>query len=279
MSRLRFNHIFFALLAASFLSAFVFDKRTDAVRPQFAGLFSWISKPVHNVSSSVSEKLAAQRPSDDPRSAVALRQENDALRVALASLEGQLNALRQLNAERELVGPARSLSIPAAVTGADSAHRESLTLAATSRDGVKEGQAVVYAGGVAGRIESAGLLGSQVRLLTDKGSRLLVSFGRYRRTGDRLEYVRLPVQPQVVSGVGGGEMVILNITTKAVEDAGLAVGDWATVADAEWPMGLQGYRVGRITEIRPAKAALFTEVRLRPETNLMGLREVMVMTK
>jgi rod shape-determining protein MreC len=278
MSRIRFNHIFFALLALSFLSAFVFDKKTDALRPQFQGLFTWISRPIHQVGSTVSDKLAAQ-PATDRRSAASLRQENDALRVALVSLEGQLNALRQLNAERELVGPVRSLSIPAAVTGADSAQRDSLLLAATSRDGVREGQPVVYAGGIAGRIDSAGLTGSRVQLVTDIDSRLLATFGRYRRNGDRLEYLRLPLQPQVIRGLGDGTMTVFNLTAKAVQDAGLAVGDWATLADADWPMSLQGYRVGRVTDIRPAKAALFIEVRLQPAGNLMGLREVMVVTK
>lgn len=278
MAKIRFNHVFFALLALSFLSAFVFDKKTDALRPQFQGLFAWVSKPVFRVSSTVSEKLAA-RENPDPRSAATLSQENDALRVAVASLEGQLTALRQLNAERELVGPARALSIPAAVTGADSGSREALNLSATSRDGIRENQPVVYAGGIAGRIDSAGLTGSQVRLITDKGSRLLAGFAHYRHTGDRLEYTHLPLPPQIVVGDGAGTLVIRNITTKAVQDAGLQVADWATLADADWPMGLQGYRVARVTEIRPAKAALFTDVYLRPDTNLMGLREVMVMTK
>lgn len=201
------------------------------------------------------------------------------MRVAVVSLQEQLRAMKQLNAERDLVGPVRELTIPAAVTGADSGVRESISIAPTSSDGVKAGQPVVYTGGIAGRVDRAGVSGSQVRLITDGDFRFMANFGRYRHNGNRLEFFRVPLPPQVIRGVGGGQMVIVNLTAKAVQEAGLAVGDWATLADGDWPMSLQGYRVGRIVEIRPARAALFSEVRLEPQTNLMGLREVMVMTK
>lgn len=279
MPEIRFNHVFPALLLLSFLCAFVLpEKGTDALRPHVQGLFSWVSQPVLRLSGSISDRLAAKQ-QEDPRSDDAIRRENDALRIALINIEEQLRALRQLNADRDLVGPARDRTIPVAVTGADTGVRESLSLAATSADGVRVGQAVLYAGGLAGRIERVGISGAQVRLATDPDFRLLASFGRYQRRGDQLEFVRLNLPPQVVRGMGDGTMEIFNLTAKAMKESGLAAGDWAMLADNDWPMALQGYRVGKVKDIRPAKAALFVDVRIEPAANLMGLREVMVMTK
>jgi cell shape-determining protein MreC len=279
MPNIRFSHVFAGLMLLSFLSAFVLPARgTGALQTHLHGLFTWVSKPVHWASGEVEERWKA-RTSEDPRSAAALRRENAALLVAVVNLNEQLTALRRLNQERDRVGSVRELSIPAEVMGGDSGMMDSIALGVTSRDGVAKEQIVVYPGGIVGRVNEVGLSGTQVRLVTASRFRLLAGFGRYQRNGDRLEFVRVPLAPQVIEGIGGGQMTIPNLTMKAVKESGLAEGDWAVVMDAEWPMAVQGYRVATVKKISQGRAALFAEVMLVPETNLMGLREVMVITK
>lgn len=279
MPTIRFNHVFAALLAFSFVSAFLLrDTRpgVDRLRGHVQGLFSWVAKPVHRVAGLAHDGLAAA-PVVDKRSAEAVRRENDLLKIDLVNAQDQLRALRQLNAERDLVGSVRAMCVAVPVTGADTGHRESLSLQATGEQ-VQPGMPVLYPGGLAGRVSRAGASGAQVQLLTDPQNTVQVGFGRFLRDGDRVQFARLALAPRVATGVGDQTLQVTTIPMKEVTEAGLAIGDWVILSDEAWPMSLQGYRVGRVASVEPYRA-LFADVRIRPAANLLGLREVMVMTK
>jgi len=83
-----------------------------------------------------------------------------------------------------------------------------------------------------------------------------------------------------VHGIGNGMMAARLMHMKDVTEAHLQENDWVVLDDREWPEVLQGWRVGRVTSIEPRRDAPgFAEIRIEPSTNLMQLREVMVMNK
>jgi hypothetical protein len=58
---------------------------------------------------------------------------------------------------------------------------------------------------------------------------------------------------------------------------GIEAGDWVMLEDSEWPKSLQNHRVGKVVSIeRRKEAPLFAEIRIRPESDLKKLKEVMV---
>src|SRR5690606_36742860 len=105
--------------------------------------------------------------------------ENESLRIEVAYLHQQLEDLKKINADREALGDLRALCIPVGVMGADTGRRQSLCLRAGSVADVRQGLAVQYPGGVAGRIERSWVGGSQERLVSDGESRVAVSFVRF----------------------------------------------------------------------------------------------------
>lgn len=290
MSNLRFNHVFTALMLVSLFSAFVIPpKFTNPARTEFQGIFSPISRPVRAMAELVYRRVHPDVPVDDGsptavRPPETLLQENRQLRLALANLEVKFEQLSQLNADRQLVGGnIRPLCKPATVTGSDSSGlRESLLLSGPMLSGFKNGMPVLFAGGLVGRITGAGFGSAQVQLVTDPASVVLCRIGQYKTDPDgkiALEFIE-HLQARV-QGIGHGAMVIRgNVTMQQVTDLNIAVNDVVLLDDHDWPANLQGYWVGKITAIRPQQnAPLFADMRIEPVSDLMRLREVMVMVK
>jgi cell shape-determining protein MreC len=135
---------------------------------------------------------------------------------------------------------------------------------------------VLTTAGLVGRIDGGGYLGARVRLITDAGFAMVCSFDRFGN--GKYEHVKLPAS--TVNGMGNGMMAAKLLHMDDVTDAGLKENDWVVLDDREWPEVLQGWRVGRITSITPRRDAPgFAEIRIEPSSNLMQLREVMVMNK
>src|SRR5947199_248959 len=106
MFQLRFNHVFLGLMLLSGLSAFVIpQKYSDRVR-NIQGVFAPVARPISALAGWAHGRIAPEKVSDK-RQDEDIRRENDELRVALASVEGQLEALRKLNSDRELLGRIR----------------------------------------------------------------------------------------------------------------------------------------------------------------------------
>jgi rod shape-determining protein MreC len=119
-----------------------------------------------------------------------------------------------------------------------------------------------------------------VQLVTDRASRVGVRFGRFVGTEGARQFANLGQFTCVAEGDGKAGMVAKNVKMEDVKGAGLKEGDWAVVADTEFPAVLQGYRVGRIASIRPSRASLqHAEITLQPEGDLSTLPEVMVLVR
>src|SRR6059036_3799099 len=138
MFRLRFNQVFVGLLALSFISAFVLPSRfTNPVR-SIQGLFYPVARPARAIGVALNRRF--ERPPRDDRAVSDVRAENDQLRRMVSELTAQLAQLQRINADRQLIGDARSLCTPAKVVGnGNGGQRESLSLRAGTFDGVREG--------------------------------------------------------------------------------------------------------------------------------------------
>ena len=274
MFQLRFNQVFVGLMALSFLSAFILpQKYSDRVR-NIQGLFAPVARPSAAIGSWFRGHVFPDQPSDDHRRDADIRAQNDELKVKLANVEAQLEALHRQSQERESVGPVGKYSVPCSVigVGSDVIVRQSLSIEATSRSGIRERMPVVYPGGFVGRVSRVGAGGAQVMLLTDPGFKAL---GYFFHEGGPLR----TKTPPLIEGAGRGTMIVRNLEYNEAKSL-LHVGDWAMLDDGEFPQVVTGERLGRIISIKPrSNAPLMAEIRLEPMRNLLELREVVVVTK
>jgi cell shape-determining protein MreC len=278
MSHLKFNHVFVLLMLISAACAFVVPLRmTNLVRAQFQNIVAPISRPIGSLAQFVHGKLA-RPPKLDSRDATAIAMENDQLKTKIASLQAQVKSLQQLSAERQLLGDVLPLCTPVPVVGGDAGMGESLSIQSSS--GLQDGMFALYSGGVVGRLDRAGYSGgAQVRLITDPGFSVQGEFVRFITNAQaQTVYESIKSPSPLVQGAGNGAMVIRRLPMEELTE--VRPGDWVVVKDRDWPLVLNGYKLGVVEAKEPmAGAPLFAEIRVRPVTNLMQLREVMVMTK
>jgi cell shape-determining protein MreC len=279
MSRLKFNHVFIVLMLISAACAFVVPLRmTNTVRAQFQNVVSPISRPIGSFAHFVHSKLA-RSPKFDSRDSTVIALENDQLKTTIANLRAQVKSLQQLTAERQLLGDVLPLCTPVPVVGGDAGLRESLSL--QSAVGLQDGMFALYSGGVVGRLDRAGYSGgAQVRLITDPGFSVQGEFVRFVSDAQqgKSDFESIKAPSPLVQGAGNGMMVIRRLPLEELAD--VKPGDWVVVRDRDWPLVLNGYKLGVVESKEPMSGApLFAEVKVRPVTNLMQLREVMVMTK
>jgi cell shape-determining protein MreC len=273
----------------SALSAFVLPIRLGhgLLSSHLQNIFAPVAAPMRYAAFSLHRHYFPDAPDRDgpggkPRSDDDLRKENQLLRQSVTSLTAQLDALKQINADRDLLGRARELCTPFAVMGADSSNRESLNIQGTTLDGLRNDMPVLYPGGIAGQIEAAGVGGARVRLITDKNFATSGSFARFHKNASgAVEFVRIALSPRLLEGAGNNTMLIRTVTLREKAEAGLDIGDLVILNDDfKWPANLQGYHLGRVTNIGTRRdAPLFAEIEVTPLGNLKQLREVMVMTK
>jgi cell shape-determining protein MreC len=277
MLKLTFNKMYAALLIIAVISVLVVPKTvSDGAKRRFQRAFEPVSRPVRVALGPVYSRLhPPPLETQGPRTYAELAADNEQLRLQNANLMAQVQKLQQLNAVREAVGNLRDVTRPMKVIGADpSTIRKSIVLQGSTQD-LHLGQAVLHNGGLAGRLDRIGVSGgAQAQLLSDPGFRITAKFGRFIDG-------QVPFQPVgdfscLLEGDGRQGMSARNVTMKQAHDVGLAVGDWVVIADDDYPMILQGYRIGQITTIGPARAPLFAQITVQPLANLLTLPEVMM---
>jgi len=291
MSYFRAQHVFVALMAFSAIVAFLVPAQYAArFQPQVQRLFAPVSWPVSAMASAVSNRVAPPL-SDDRRAAGDVKAENQRLRAEVASLETQLDELNRRDAELSKLGAARTYCRIFKVIGGDSGPRDSLAIAGSTLQGLKDEQYVLYPGGLVGQVQRAGVAGSQVRLATDPGFRIRIRFARYNSSGGPA-FEPLATPAVVAEGMGDGTLGIRGLALSAIgydakgHPAGktgesLSAGtDYALLFDPDCPRVLQGEMIGRVVGITArTDARLFADIRIRPTETLSKLREVMVMTR
>lgn len=282
---LRFNQVFVGLLALALLSAFVLPASlTDRLRGLQA-LFAPVSRPTRSIASSLHERFASQH--RDTRDVTDVKDENQRLRVLVMSLSGQLEELRRVANDLDRLGDVRQHCTRFKVIGDGTDTRDSLLLAASSRDNVKEEMPVLSGRGLVGMIERVGPAGAQVRLITDRNFKVSGRFVRLvsdknSAAGEQTLLTKVPL----VRGAGNGMLEIHNIEIKETaladdpEKVKIAVGDYVKLEDPLWPPNLTGKLLGQIESItQQAAAPQHALIRVRPLLELTKLREVMVMNK
>ena len=280
MSRIKFEHIFAALLALCVVTAFVLPaKYANRAHPQIAVLFAPVSMPAAAIARRAHDSLSPD-PIADNRPDQDIRRENEMLRETLARQTEQLRELQARNDERSKIGPLREFCTPFAVIGGDPGARESLEIRASSLQGLSDGMAALYTYGLAGRVQRAGIAGVQVRLVTDTGFRVRVSAKHIQSANGEMAAVARQRFLRIAEGVGRNRMIIPRVTMDEVTAAGLKPGDVLVLDDPDWPPILKGTQVGQIKSIEKSKTHPgFADIHAEPPQVLLRLREVLVLTK
>jgi hypothetical protein len=284
MRSIQFTFVFWGLMGLSVISAFVLPTSATAGKSQLAHLFTPVSYPVSKIAAWTIGRRSAGAEIPDisiPHTVVELRNENDQLRVAISNLTAQLEQLRQRASQLSKLGSLADRCILANTTGGDSGTGESLTISATSSEGVKSDMAVLEAqANLVGKITQAGIGGSTVKLLSDRSTRVLGRFARFVQNSDgRTDFIRIPSDPLHIEGAGEGKMIIRAMPHRQIKDADIRESDWVVLDDPSWPSALQGYRIGKVAKVQASKSPGFDEVEIQPEHVLRTLPEVMVMVK
>jgi hypothetical protein len=282
MSAIKFQHVFGALLIFSALCAFVIPERfTTRAQPQVQSLFQPVSRPVGSLAGWVHDRVGKAPPTDG-RDVQTIAEENESLRQQFVALSHAYNELLRRNAEWEKLGDLREACNAVSVVGTDTGDRESLQVKATTFDGLRTGQFALYPRGIVGYIERPpGMLGAQIRLITDPGVRVEGYFcNTVKDDAGQLAFERVQI-PIIVEGVGRGAMQCRTaITMEQVTANKIAVGTWAVVEDKEWDTRLHGRPLGKVVRVEPRPSApLLADIRIEPVASLTRLREVMVLTK
>jgi cell shape-determining protein MreC len=286
MHSLRFNHVFGLLLLFCAASAFLLPRFVDPARAQIQNIYAPISKPSLAIAQWLHARFDRQRMPDPispdaPRSDADIRQENLELHQMIASLTTQLQKLQEREAEHAQLGRLRDLCTPYTVSAGDTGPGESLLIGGTNFDGLKSGMAAVYPGGLAGRLQTPGLTGTRVRLITDRGFNVTGVFARFVKKPDgRVELVRIATDPPLVRGEGKNSLMIEAMPLEKARE--IHVNDWVLLDDSDgWPQAVQGQPIGRViaTPTVSPRSPGFAEIQLEPAAHLMQLHELMVVDR
>jgi cell shape-determining protein MreC len=279
MLKLTFNKMYASLLIIAVISVLVVPKTvSDGAKRRFQRVFEPVSRPVRMALGPVYSRFHPPPvETQGPRTYAELAEENQQLRLQNASMVAQLQKLQQLNAVREAVGVPADVTRPMKVIGTDpSTIRKSIVLQGSTQD-LHLGQAVLHNGGLAGRLDRIGVSGgAQAQLLSDPAFRITAKFGRFTKVDGQMRFEQIGDFTCLLEGDGRQGMTGRNVTLQQAKEVGLAKDDWVVIADSEYPTILQGYRIGQITAIGPARAPLFAQITVQPMANLLTLPEVMM---
>jgi cell shape-determining protein MreC len=286
---MRFNHALLFMMGVAAVAAFVLPPGAGNAFRKLDVLLWPVSSPVRRVAARFVEPadMAQQRtPSaqrNNGQSDEKLRDEVETLKFRVLQLTTENAELKKQLKSIATIGLSADELVPATVFFGDPGNQQVLSVHPRSTEGLTSRMPVItpekY---LAGRLEIVGIGAARVRLITDRGSAVAAEFKRFKHfEGD---FEPMPQAPKVVQGSGDGRMVIRGMKSEEVsppddKQHALAVGDWLVVSDKDLPPSVQGYKLGEIEAFQSAKNALFYNVIVRPETDLMKLREVMIVVK
>jgi|GEM_PF-1253052 len=283
MSYLRFNHVFFGLLALSFLSVMLLPARISRhAQANVQVLFAPVAAPVRSVSAWVRNRFTTKSVRDEgspdkPRVESLVYAENSSLRQQVAMLTSELERLQATEKERDRLKELRAHCTPYTVFGGDAGQGALLHLTATSFADLKTGMPAIVADGVVGKIDRVGIAGASLQLITARSSRTGVRIGRIETTDGRASF-RLLSSTNVAEGQGKGVMRIALV--KSDEFQHIHIGDMVVLDDPDYPDFLQSFRVGRVVEKATRRESpSFGQVTIASFVELTQLREVMIVNR
>ena len=284
MRRKRARTIYWLLIAGSAAMAVV-GPRLSGIQATAAVAFVPVSHPANRFGNWLAGTLAEDPPldpvsPDSPRELREIAEENQRLREQVVQLQGDLDLLQQIHEDREALGKdVLPRCSPLTVVGVDG---EVLQVLNRGRNELQADMKVLHYGGgskgIAGVISAVGAAGAQVRLISDPAVRVTGAFARFDETTDK--FIRIETEPPLIEGAGEGMCQVARMRREVQGGAELAVGDWALLADSDWPMELVSYRIGEVVAIEdiPDEPG-FARVLIRPPVELHQVKELMVMSK
>ena len=200
-------------------------------------------------------------------------QENEQLKERLTQVETELHSARQAVAEADRLRALLNLneqtnvkSVPARVIARDpSVWFNTITINRGTSSGVEVNMPVVTAGGIVGRIITAGPWSSQVMLITDEKAGAGAVVGQLGQSG-----ALGSVRGRADLGVGLIEMrYVSGIEKVEVNDYVMTTGQ-----DGIYPPGLN---VGRVVDVKNGTATQAHQILIQPGAQLDHLEEVAVL--
>jgi rod shape-determining protein MreC len=221
----------FAVMVIGKADTIIIERVRSAVVDITAPILNVVSRPVQSVNDVMAEV----------EDVLAMREELARLREENARLMSWQSVAQRLEAENKALrsffafssGPQATFITARVVGDAGSAFVRSMLLNAGARDGVKNGQAVMTADGLAGRITEVGETSARVLLITDINSRIPVLVERTRDravlAGDNSRQPRLTLMSPGMSVEAGDRIVTSG--HGGTYPAGLPVGVVASVGE------------------------------------------------
>jgi rod shape-determining protein MreC len=221
----------FAVMVIGKADTVIIERVRSAVVDIAAPVLAAVSRPVQSVNEAVAEI----------EDLIAMREELTRLREENARLLSWQNVAQRLEAENKALrsffafssGPQATFITARVVGDAGSAFVRSMLLNAGARQGVRNGQAVMTADGLAGRITEVGETSARVLLISDINSRIPVLVERTREravlAGDNSRQPRLTLMPPGMT-VEAGDRVVTS-GHGGTYPAGLPVGVVASVGE------------------------------------------------
>lgn len=202
--------------------------------------------------------------------------ENDSSRTValqrLAALEKENDELRRLlGYSRRL--PNQAIACEVVARDGESGWWRTIRLNRGSRDGIETNDVAVTEAGLLGRVHEVSPHTADVLLISDPGCRIAVrcvrtgDFGLMEGGGvasrDGVMDMFLPAEP--------GEMTFIS------RESGIREGD-EIVTSGLGGVFPQGFLVGRVARVQPARSGLYLNARIASAANLARLRQVLVIT-
>lgn len=221
----------FAVMVIGKADTIIIERVRSAVVDITAPILNVVSRPVQSINDAMAEV----------ENVLAMREELARLREENARLMSWQSVAQRLEAENKALrsffafssGPQATFITARVVGDAGSAFVRSMLLNAGARDGVKNGQAVMTADGLAGRITEVGETSARVLLITDINSRIPVLVERTRDravlAGDNSRQPRLTLMQPGMSVEAGDRIVTSG--HGGTYPAGLPVGVVASVSE------------------------------------------------
>lgn len=200
---------------------------------------------------------------DARRENLALHKEIDDLRLTQARLRTEAEETHRLQALLAFKERFIGQTVAAQVVGSSGSEQSHVIyIDKGTRDGVKQGMAVITPDGIVGKVKEVSPFGSQVAMINDRDSAAGVVLEKSRLQG-------------IVHGGATGELVVSHI----MSDEQVPIGEQVVTSggDRIYPKGLA---VGQVTSAGPDHDNdPFLRITVRPAADLRRLEEVLVVTK
>jgi len=232
-----------------------------------SGFISWVLSPVDSLYKGILSSV--RRSWEHYFYLVGVEEERDQLASRLKALESQNSEFKELSSENERLksllkyrDELKSDGILARVVSRDPSNwAESVTVDRGSKEGIKEGQAVVDGNALVGQIISVSSNTAKVLLLTDN-----------------ISSVDVIVQSSRAQGIVEGNLTDALKLKYLLREQSVKIGDRiiASGLDEIFP---KGALIGIVSKIKDDPNGMFQNVEVEPSADMSRLENILILTK